>query len=128
MKVNTNHLEPKNTLVSGIDGSLTEYKTSHFKQILKDLSFGLDTKFIDIDAILYRTEMTFYQGISTIEIYNLMAETTAYMAISHPDYNILAGRILVKSLHQQTKESFSETIKSMFEEIDDLSINFSFLY
>ncbi|CAN0021169.1 unnamed protein product, partial [Scytosiphon promiscuus] len=36
------------------------------------------------------------------------------MAVSHPDYSLLAGRIAVSRLHKETKESFSHTMTDLF--------------
>ena len=48
-----------------------------------------------------------YQGVSTVELDNLAAETAATMATKHPDYAILAARISVSNLHKETKKVFS---------------------
>ena len=48
-----------------------------------------------------------YQGVSTIELDNLAAETAATMATKHPDYAVLAARISVSNLHKETKKVFS---------------------
>ena len=38
--------------------------------------------------------------------------------ITHPDYALLASRIAVSNLHKNTKKSFSETVKDLYEYID----------
>jgi ribonucleoside-diphosphate reductase subunit M1 len=48
-----------------------------------------------------------YDGIKTLELDNLAAETAAYMNIIHPQYSMLAARIAVSNLHKETKESFA---------------------
>ena len=88
------------------------------KQILKELSFGLDRKFVDLDLILERSKLSPLTQISSAERNNHTAETAAYMTVSHPDYSLLAGRISIWSLHQQTKEVFSTVIKDMYEHKD----------
>jgi len=85
------------------------------KKTLEELSFGLDRRFVDLDLILERSKLSPLAEISSYERNNHTAETAAYMAVSHPDYNLLAGRISIWSLHQQTKESFSAVIKDMYE-------------
>jgi ribonucleoside-diphosphate reductase subunit M1 len=37
------------------------------------------------------------------------------MTSTHPDYSILAARIVVSNLHKSTKKSFSETIKTLYD-------------
>src|ERR1700731_1795519 len=55
-----------------------------------------------------------YQGITTVELDNLTAETAAYMTLTHPDYAILAARIAVSNLHKQTKKQFSSVISDLY--------------
>lgn len=51
-----------------------------------------------------------YNGITTEEIDKLLAETCAYFNMIHPDYSILAARILVSRLHKHTNEDFAQLI------------------
>lgn len=48
-----------------------------------------------------------YQGVTTVELDNLAAETAATMTTKHPDYAILAARIAVANLHKESKKLFS---------------------
>ena len=59
-----------------------------------------------------------YDGISTTKIDELSAEQCASMASVHPDYNILAGRIVVSNHHKNTKSSFSEVISELYNNYD----------
>jgi ribonucleoside-diphosphate reductase alpha chain len=59
-----------------------------------------------------------YDGVSTSELDNLAAEIAATNATTHPDYALLASRIAVSNLHKNTKKSFSETMKDLYEYID----------
>ncbi|CAG7815438.1 unnamed protein product [Allacma fusca] len=62
-----------------------------------------------------------YMGVSTIELDNLAAETSAPMTTKHPDYAILAGRIAVSNLHKVIKTCFSEVIKDLYNMVDEVS-------
>lgn len=48
-----------------------------------------------------------YNGVTTVELDTLAAETAASMTTKHPDYAILAARIAVSNLHKETKKLFS---------------------
>ena len=48
-----------------------------------------------------------YQGVTTVELDNLAAETAATMTTKHPHYAHLAARIAVSNLHKETKKVFS---------------------
>jgi len=52
---------------------------------------------------------------TTSELDNLAAEIAATMTTTHPDYAKLAARISVSNLHKNTKKSFSETMKDLYE-------------
>lgn len=41
---------------------------------------------------VFSRPLLIYQGVTTIELDNLAAETAAYMTTKHPDYAILAAR------------------------------------
>ena len=59
-----------------------------------------------------------YSGISTTKIDELSAEQCASMASIHPDYNILAGHITVSNHHKNTKSSFLEVMKDLYNYTD----------
>ena len=59
-------------------------------------------------------------GITTRELDEFAADTSASMIMDHPDYGILAGRICVSNHHknQNTLDSFTDTIKLLYETKD----------
>jgi len=59
-----------------------------------------------------------YDGISTTKIDELSAEQCASLASTHPDYNILAGRIVVSNHHKNTPEKFSDAMQALYGYID----------
>ena len=59
-----------------------------------------------------------YDGISTTKIDELTAEQCASMSSIHPDYNILAGRILISNHHKNTESSFVKVIKKLYNHTD----------
>jgi ribonucleoside-diphosphate reductase alpha subunit len=54
-----------------------------------------------------------YDGISTAVIDELSAEQCASISSMHPDYGILASRLLVSNHHKNTSASFSKTMKGV---------------
>jgi ribonucleotide reductase alpha subunit len=59
-----------------------------------------------------------YDGISTTKIDELSAEQCASLASTHPDYNVLAGRILVSNHQKNTSASFSDAMNALYAFID----------
>lgn len=81
---------------------------------IAQLSYGLDTQYVDAIEVAKRTINGLFDGISTEELDNLSAEVSAYMTSTHPDYARLAGRIAVANLHRQTSDSFLETVEKLY--------------
>lgn len=55
-----------------------------------------------------------FNGVTTVELDNLAAETAAYMTTRHPDYAVLAARIAISNLHKETKKLFSQVIEDLY--------------
>jgi len=90
----------------------------HFDKItsrIQKLCYGLDMDYIDPPAITLKVISGLYPGVTTVELDNLAAEIAATMTTKHPDYAILAARIVVANLHKETKKVFSEVMKDLFE-------------
>ncbi|RUS14620.1 putative ribonucleotide reductase large subunit RNR1 [Endogone sp. FLAS-F59071] len=73
--------------------------------------------FVDPSRVAQKVVTGMYQGITTVELDNLAAETAAYMTVSHPDYAILAARIAISNLHKETKKQFSFVMEDMYNNI-----------
>ncbi len=82
------------------------------------LCYGLDSNHVDAVAITQRVISGVYQGVNTIELDNLAAETAAYMTTIHPDYAILAARIAVSNLHKQTTKQYSQISRELYDYIN----------
>ena len=59
-----------------------------------------------------------YDGIPTTKIDELTAEQCAALSTHHPDYNILAGRIIISNHHKNTNGSFFSVMKKLYEFTD----------
>ena len=68
-----------------------------------------------------------FDGIHTTQIDELSAEQCASMASTHPDYNILAGRIVVSNHHKNTKSTFSATMEDLFLNHDSNGVGCSMI-
>jgi len=77
------------------------------------LCYGLNMDFVDPAAITLKVINGLYQGVTTIELDNLAAETAATMTTRHPDYAILAARIAISNLHKETKKLFSDVMEDL---------------
>jgi ribonucleoside-diphosphate reductase alpha chain len=59
-----------------------------------------------------------YNGIATTKIDELLAEQCSSLFSLHPDYSILASHIVITNHNKNTKDSFSETVKLLYENVD----------
>ena len=85
---------------------------------LRKLSYGLDPHFVNMIEVSKKVIMGLYDGVTTVELDNLAAETAATMATIHPDYALLAARIAVSNLHKETEKSFSKVMDALYKYID----------
>lgn len=56
-----------------------------------------------------------YNGIETTEIDELTAQQCASMQTIHPDYEVLASRILISNHHKNTSNVFTDVVKELYE-------------
>jgi ribonucleotide reductase alpha subunit len=85
---------------------------------IKKFSYDLDTNFVDIDLITFRTQQAIYDNITTVELDNIASEICASFVSEHPDYSKLAARLIIANLHKETLKSFSKTCKLLYEYIN----------
>lgn len=82
------------------------------------LCYGLDPAHVDAVKITQRIISGVYEGVTTVELDNLAAETCAYMTTVHPDYATLAARIAISNLHKQTTKQFSQVVNDLYHYVN----------
>lgn len=58
-----------------------------------------------------------YDGITTTQIDELSSEQCASMSSVHPDYTLLASRIMISNHHKNTNNSFVKTVKKLYNNL-----------
>uniref|UniRef100_A0A6C0IPZ3 ribonucleoside-diphosphate reductase n=1 Tax=viral metagenome TaxID=1070528 RepID=A0A6C0IPZ3_9ZZZZ len=97
-----------------------EKENVQFDKILKRIKVigqEADIK-INYSSLAMKVIDQLYSGISTTKIDELSAEQCASLASTHPDYNVLAGRIIVSNQHKNTSASFYQVIKELYNNTD----------
>ncbi|KAF9111154.1 Ribonucleoside-diphosphate reductase large subunit [Mortierella sp. AM989] len=92
----------------------------HFDKItsrISKLCYGLNPDFVDPPRVSQKVVQGMYQGITTVELDNLAAETAAYLTTNHPDYATLAARIAISNLHKETKKVFSTVVEDLYTHV-----------
>jgi len=105
-------------LVVKRDGRRESVKFDKITARIDKLCYGLDSNFINTVDIAKKVINGIYDGVTTVELDNLAAETAASLTTSHPDYAKLAARIAISNLHKTTSKSFSNTMKRLYTYID----------
>jgi ribonucleoside-diphosphate reductase alpha chain len=97
-----------------------ERKVVEFDKILRRIKIlgkeaGLT---INYTSLAMKVIDQLYDGISTTQIDELSAEQCASLSSTHPDYNILAGRIVVSNHQKNTDSAFTDVIAKLYKFID----------
>ena len=100
------------------DGRRESVRFDKITARIEKLSYSLARNYVQPVEVAKKVITGIYDGVTTVELDNLAAETAATMAVQHPDYAILAARIAISNLHKTTSKSFSKTMKDLYEYID----------
>lgn len=85
---------------------------------IKKQTYSLNTEYVDYMEVSKKVINGLYDGVTSIDLDKLAAETAASLSTIHPDYSLLAARIAITSLHKQTSKKFSETAYKLYNYID----------
>ncbi len=96
------------------DGRKESVKFDKITSRIRKLCYSLDREFVDPTEVAKKVVIGVYDGVTTIELDNLAAETAAYLTTKHPDFALLAARIAISNLHKCTEKSFSKTMSMLY--------------
>ncbi|MCX6291642.1 MAG: ribonucleoside-diphosphate reductase subunit alpha [Bacteroidetes bacterium] len=99
------------------DGRKESVKFDKVTARIQKLAYGLSDH-VDTFSVAQKVIEGIYDGVTTSDLDNLAAEIAASMTTKHPDFAVLAARIAVSNLHKNTKKSFTETMKDLYEYMD----------
>ena len=105
-------------LVIKRDGRRESVKFDKITARIEKLCYGLDTNYVSAVEVAKKVIVGIYDGVTTVELDNLAAETAATLTVKHPDYAVLAARIAISNLHKVTSKSFSNTMKHLYTYVD----------
>ncbi len=100
------------------DGRRESVKFDKITARIEKLCYGLETTYVSPITVARKVIDGIYDGVTTVELDNLAAETAASLTTTHPDYAILAARIAISNLHKTTSKSFFNTMKRMYTYVD----------
>jgi ribonucleoside-diphosphate reductase alpha chain len=85
------------------DGSKEIVKYDKISNRIRKQTYGLNNDFVDALEVAKKVIQGVYDGVSSIELDDLAAETAASMTSIHPDYSILASRIIKEQRNLSSK-------------------------
>jgi len=100
------------------DGRRESVKFDKITARIEKLCYGLDMKYVSPVEVAMKVINGLYDGVTTVELDNLAAETAASMTTRHPDYAKLAARLAISNLHKVTSKSFYSTMKRLYTYVD----------
>ncbi|MGB0978801.1 MAG: ribonucleoside-diphosphate reductase subunit alpha [Croceimicrobium sp.] len=99
------------------DGRKEAVKFDKITARIQKLCYGL-SDMVDSTSVAMKVIEGIYEGVTTSELDSLAAEVSASMTTRHPDYAQLAARIAVSNLHKNTRKSFSETMRELYDYVN----------
>jgi len=95
-------------------------ETVSFDKILNRVKrLGNDQLNIHYTELVIKVIEHLYDGIHTTQIDEVLAEQCASQATDHPDYQVLAGRIVISNHQKNTEDSLYEIVKKLYEYRDN---------
>jgi ribonucleoside-diphosphate reductase alpha chain len=107
-------LETKNMEVDYVikrDGKREEMQFDKILTRLKNLSDNLK---VNPSRVTQKVCSMIYPDILAAQLDELASQTASSLATEHPDYGVLASRIIISNHHKNTSPSFSETIGKLY--------------
>jgi len=88
-----------------------------FDKILQRIkNTGLEANIhVNYTALTMKVIDQLYDGISTTQIDEVTADQCASLSSTHPDYNTLAGRIIISNHQKNTLSSFTQVVSLLYQ-------------
>ena len=99
------------------NGTKEPLKLEKIGSRIKKLTYGLHDM-VDPDLVSTKVVSGLYDGVSSTELDQLSAETSASMITTHPDYGKLAARIAITALYKNVEKDFSVIAKKLYDYIN----------
>ena len=89
-----------------------------FDKVLRRIEKLCTDLSIDAAEIAQKGCNRIYDGVNTSQLDELVAQICSSLVMEHPDYGILASRIIISNHHKKTSPSFSETMTMLYDNVD----------
>ena len=106
---------PCHMIIIKRSGARQEYDGAKLHGFIKLHVANLDPEFVDSEEFLRKIEKGMCDYMTTRDISEYCGETAATCMSIHPDFGVLASRIVVSKLHKETFPTFSEKIEVLYQ-------------
>jgi ribonucleoside-diphosphate reductase subunit M1 len=89
-----------------------------FDKVLRRIQTLSDGLCVDACEVAKNVCARIYDGVRTSELDELAAHMCSSLMTEHPDYGVLASRIIISNHHKNTSPSFSETVQQLRDNRD----------
>lgn len=97
------------------DGRREEVSFDKVMRRIRGLSTGLSVNFM---VIAQKVCSEIYDGVTTTELDNFAADICVSFITKHPDYGVLASRIVISNLHKSTPNSILTVVDALYRNVD----------
>tara|TARA_B100001093_G_scaffold64713_1_gene54620 strand:- start:3114 stop:5693 length:2580 start_codon:yes stop_codon:yes gene_type:complete len=101
------------------NGNKVEVEFDEITRKIKNLAEKLPKLNIDAPILAREVIALIYDGITTSDLDEFTASTSASMALYNPDYEELASRLIINNHHKNTNSSFCETMLKLNKYINE---------
>jgi len=108
-----NNLESKNSEIYVIKRN-GQKEEVHFDKVQRRIKFKSHNLSVNPTLVAQRVCSQIYNGVSTAELDELTGQICTSLMTEHPDYGILATRIVISNNHKTTPKKFSESMRELF--------------
>jgi len=112
--MNNNNTLDNDMRVTKRDGKLEEMSFDKILNRIKKLGQEVGIQ-INYSSLVMKVIDQLFDKIETTKIDELAAEQCASLSTHHPDYGVLASRIVVSNHQKNTTSSFSQVMKELYE-------------
>ncbi|GMI07018.1 hypothetical protein TrVE_jg284 [Triparma verrucosa] len=95
------------------DGTEVDVKFDKITSRIEKLCYGLNPDYVDPVVVAQKVVSGVYPGVTTSELDELAAQTCAYQATQHPDFETLAARLSISNMHKTTDSTFSTVVEKL---------------
>ena len=101
------------------NGTECDVEFDEITRKIKTLAEKQPKLYIDSAKLAMEVISLIYDGITTSELDEFTASTSASMSLYNPDYEELASRLIINNHHKNTSDSFCETMQTLNHYISD---------